>query len=32
MDVVSSLTKRNPAQDPNLPPGDAILDVTIESK
>ena len=32
MDVVSSLTARNPDQTPNLPPGDAILDVTIESK
>jgi cyclophilin family peptidyl-prolyl cis-trans isomerase len=32
MDVVSSLTARDPSQNPNLPPGDAILDVTFESK
>ena len=32
MDVVNSLTERNPQTDPNLPPGDAILSVTIEEK
>jgi cyclophilin family peptidyl-prolyl cis-trans isomerase len=29
MDVVQSLTPRNPAEDPTLPPGDAILSVEI---
>jgi cyclophilin family peptidyl-prolyl cis-trans isomerase len=32
MDVVNSLTERNPQTDPNLPPGDEILSVTIEEK
>lgn len=32
MDVVSSLTARDPNQNPNLPPGDAILGITIEAK
>jgi hypothetical protein len=32
MDVVKSLTERNPQTDPNLPPGDKILSVTIEEK
>jgi cyclophilin family peptidyl-prolyl cis-trans isomerase/protein-disulfide isomerase len=31
MDVVESLTPRDPSVDPNLPPGDLILDVTIEA-
>jgi cyclophilin family peptidyl-prolyl cis-trans isomerase/protein-disulfide isomerase len=31
MDVVESLTPRDPSQDPSLPPGDLILDVTIEA-
>lgn len=30
MDVLESLTPRNPQEDPTLPPGDAILTVTIE--
>jgi cyclophilin family peptidyl-prolyl cis-trans isomerase len=30
MEVVESLTARNPDQNPNLPPGDKILGVTIE--
>ncbi|GAB4522987.1 MAG: hypothetical protein Fur0018_05390 [Anaerolineales bacterium] len=30
MDVLASLTPRDPAQNPNLPPGDAILSITIE--
>jgi cyclophilin family peptidyl-prolyl cis-trans isomerase/protein-disulfide isomerase len=30
MDVVRSLTARNPAEDPTLAPGDLILDVIIE--
>jgi cyclophilin family peptidyl-prolyl cis-trans isomerase len=30
MDVVESLTPRNPAEDPTLPPGDEINTVTIE--
>lgn len=32
MDVVNSLTERNPQTDPSLPPGDKILSVTIEEK
>ena len=32
MDVVKSLTERNPQTDPSLPPGDEILSVTIEEK
>jgi cyclophilin family peptidyl-prolyl cis-trans isomerase len=32
MDVVESLTPRDPAQAANLPPGDKILGVTIEEK
>jgi hypothetical protein len=32
MEVVESLTARNPDQNPNLPPGDMILGVTIEEK
>jgi cyclophilin family peptidyl-prolyl cis-trans isomerase len=32
MDVVESLTPRNPAQNADLPPGDEILSVTIEEK
>lgn len=31
MDVVESLSPRDPSIDPNLPPGDLILDVTIEA-
>jgi len=31
MDVVESLTLRDPAQDATLPPGDLILDVIIEA-
>jgi cyclophilin family peptidyl-prolyl cis-trans isomerase/protein-disulfide isomerase len=31
MDVVENLTARDPSIDPNLPPGDLILDVTIEA-
>lgn len=30
MEVVSSLTPRDPQQDPTLPPGDLILDVIIQ--
>jgi cyclophilin family peptidyl-prolyl cis-trans isomerase/protein-disulfide isomerase len=30
MDVLESLTPRNPQEDPTLPPGDVILTVTIE--
>jgi cyclophilin family peptidyl-prolyl cis-trans isomerase len=32
MDVVNSLTPRDPAQSGDLPPGDKILSVTIEEK
>lgn len=32
MDVVESLTPRDPAQSFNLPPGDKIISVTIEEK
>jgi cyclophilin family peptidyl-prolyl cis-trans isomerase len=32
MDVVNSLTARDPSKDANLPPGDKILSVTIEEK
>jgi len=32
MDVVKSLTERNPQTDPSLPPGDEILSVTIEER
>jgi len=32
MDVVESLTPRDPAQNPNLPEGDRILSVTIAEK
>jgi cyclophilin family peptidyl-prolyl cis-trans isomerase len=32
MDVVESLTPRNPSEDATLPPGDKILSVTIEEK
>lgn len=32
MDVVTSLSARNPDQNPNLPPGDVIQGVTIEEK
>jgi len=32
MDVVTSLTPRDPAQSGDLPPGDKILSVTIEEK
>jgi cyclophilin family peptidyl-prolyl cis-trans isomerase len=32
MDVVNSLTPRNPAENADLPPGDKILSVTIEEK
>ena len=32
MEVVESLTARDPSQNPNLPPGDMILGVTIEEK
>ena len=32
MDVVESLTARNPQQSPGLPPGDKILSVTIVEK
>jgi len=32
MDVVSSLTERNPEQNANLPPGDKILSVSIEER
>lgn len=32
MDVVESLTSRDPDQNPSLPPGDVILGVTIEEK
>jgi cyclophilin family peptidyl-prolyl cis-trans isomerase len=32
MDVVESLTPRDPAQAMNLPPGDMILTVSIEVK
>ncbi len=32
MDVAQNLTPRDPAQNPNLPPGDRILSVDIETK
>jgi cyclophilin family peptidyl-prolyl cis-trans isomerase len=32
MDVLNSLTERDPSQNANLPPGDLILSVTIEEK
>jgi cyclophilin family peptidyl-prolyl cis-trans isomerase len=32
MDVVNKLTPRDPSADPEAPPGDAILSVTIEEK
>jgi cyclophilin family peptidyl-prolyl cis-trans isomerase len=32
MDIVTSLSARNPDQNPNLPPGDVIRGVTIEEK
>jgi cyclophilin family peptidyl-prolyl cis-trans isomerase len=32
MDVLNSLTERDPAQSADLPPGDKILSVTIEEK
>jgi len=32
MDVVESLTSRDPSQAVNLPPGDKIINVTIEEK
>ena len=32
MDVLNSLTERDPSKDANLPPGDLILSVTIEEK
>jgi len=32
MDLVNQITARDPSQNPNLPPGDLILDVTIEEK
>jgi cyclophilin family peptidyl-prolyl cis-trans isomerase len=32
MEVVESLTPRNPAEDPTLPPGDMILGVLVEEK
>jgi cyclophilin family peptidyl-prolyl cis-trans isomerase len=32
MDVIESLTPRNPEENADLPPGDEILDVTIEER
>ena len=32
MDVLSKLTPRDPQSDPNLPPGDKIISVTIEER
>lgn len=32
MDVVNQITPRDPSQNPNLPPGDKILTITIEEK
>jgi cyclophilin family peptidyl-prolyl cis-trans isomerase len=32
MDVVKQITPRDPSQNPNLPPGDTILGVTIREK
>lgn len=32
LDVVASLASRNSLQDPNLPPGDVILSVTIDER
>jgi cyclophilin family peptidyl-prolyl cis-trans isomerase/protein-disulfide isomerase len=32
MDVVEALTPRNPAQDPGAPPGDRIINVTIDER
>jgi cyclophilin family peptidyl-prolyl cis-trans isomerase len=32
MDVLKSLTPRNPSEDVTLPPGDKILNITIEEK
>ena len=32
MDVVQSLTKRDPQQNPRAAPGDKIVDVTVEER
>ena len=32
MEVVESITRRDPAGDPNAPPGDKILSITIEER
>jgi cyclophilin family peptidyl-prolyl cis-trans isomerase len=32
MDVVEALSPRDPSMNPNAPPGDAIISVTIEEK
>ncbi|GAB4498221.1 MAG: hypothetical protein OHK0052_11230 [Anaerolineales bacterium] len=32
LDVALSLTRRDPAQNPNLPPGDKIIKITIEER
>jgi len=32
MDMVNQITPRDPSQNPNLPPGDLILGITIEEK
>ncbi|MBE9473456.1 MAG: peptidylprolyl isomerase [Chloroflexi bacterium] len=32
MDMVNQITARDPSQNPNLPPGDLILGITIEEK
>jgi cyclophilin family peptidyl-prolyl cis-trans isomerase len=32
MDVVQSITPRDPSQNPNLPPGDVIESVVIEER
>ena len=32
MDVVEQITPRDPSQNPDLPPGDAILGITIQEK
>jgi cyclophilin family peptidyl-prolyl cis-trans isomerase len=32
MDVVEGITPRDPQRDPNAPPGDTIIDITVEEK
>jgi hypothetical protein len=32
MDVLETITPRNPAENPQLPPGDKVLEIIIEEK